>query len=117
MNCLRANQGVMACGMNRMLSGNWRRCGIALGAGLMLAANAGGAESPAPEQLHIYSGSTHAHSQFTWSHGEQWAGGDAGEGKQKMRHTPEGVQLPPAGAKTRPISKIEKKYQISSMMI
>lgn len=26
--------------------------------------------------LHIYSGNTHAHTEFTWSHGEQWAKGN-----------------------------------------
>lgn len=26
-----------------------------------------------PVEYHIYAGSTHAHTQFTWSHGEQWA--------------------------------------------
>jgi hypothetical protein len=26
-------------------------------------------------EYHIYAGSTHAHTQFTWSHGEQWAKG------------------------------------------
>ena len=56
----------------------------------------------APEDYHIYSGSTHAHTQFTWSHGEQWDGArNAGESKEAMRHTPEGVQLPPGGAKLK----------------
>src|SRR4051812_20285720 len=89
-----------ACGMKSRLAGKWPGCGMALGAAL-LAAHAGGADSGATEQYHIYSGSTHAHTQFTWSHGEQWAGGDGGESKQPMRHTPEGVQLPPANAKTK----------------
>jgi hypothetical protein len=60
------------------------------------------AADPAPEDYHIYCGSTHAHTQFTWSHGEQWGGaGGAGESKEAMRHTPEGVQLPPDGAKLK----------------
>jgi hypothetical protein len=28
---------------------------------------------------HIYAGNTHAHTSYTWSHGEQWAKGPAGE--------------------------------------
>jgi len=55
----------------------------------------------APEAYRIYAGSTHAHTQFTWSHGEQWAGAAADESKQPMRHTAEGVQLPPANAKQK----------------
>lgn len=46
-----------------------------------LAALAPFARGAAPgEEYHIYAGSTHAHTQFTWSHGEQWAKGGAGEG-------------------------------------
>src|SRR5438045_2018102 len=80
--------------------------GVALGAATWLllpfqslAANA----NPSPDDYQIFSGSTHAHTQFTWSHGEQWGGAAGGgdEAKQPMRHTPEGVQLPPASAKVK----------------
>jgi hypothetical protein len=48
-------------------------------------------------EYHIYAGSTHAHTVFTWSHGEQWedAKPDAGEAKAGVVRTPEGAQLPP----------------------
>jgi hypothetical protein len=36
---------------------------------------AGQVNAPAPE-YHIYAGSTHAHTAYTWSHGEQWAKSD-----------------------------------------
>lgn len=49
----------------------------------------------------IYAGSTHAHTQFTWSHGEQWATAEP-EAKSKMKITPEGVQSPPGTAKLKP---------------
>ena len=32
-----------------------------------------GQAKKAPVEYHIYAGNTHAHTQFTWSHGEQWA--------------------------------------------
>src|SRR5690348_16125195 len=72
-----------------------------IGAGVIAAPFLVAAE-PALEDYHIYAGSTHAHTQFTWSHGEQWAGAAGGEEKEKMRHTGEGVQLPPGSAKMKP---------------
>lgn len=71
------------------------------------------------EVYHIYAGSTHAHTQFTWSHGEQWAAGGAEEGdegetkkagkadgakkkKEGLAVSAEGVQGPPAGKKLKP---------------
>ncbi|WP_143392832.1 hypothetical protein [Fimbriiglobus ruber] len=30
-------------------------------------------QEPKPPEYHIYAGSTHAHTAFTWSHGDQWA--------------------------------------------
>lgn len=62
-------------------------------------------------EYHIYTGSTHAHTQISWSHGEMWekaapadkkgAGAD-GEGGGGLRVSPEGVQGPPANAKLKP---------------
>jgi hypothetical protein len=67
------------------------------------------------KEYQIYSGSTHAHSQISWSHGEQWekpsaetkaskaaakAGGEAGEGGLQV--SSDGVQGPPPGAKEKP---------------
>lgn len=71
------------------------------------------------EMYHIYAGSTHAHTQFTWSHGEQWASGggeEGGEGETKkagkadaakkkkegLAVSAEGLQGPPAGKKLKP---------------
>src|SRR5690349_16662104 len=36
-----------------------------------------------PDGYHIYSGNTHAHTKFTWSHGEQWESDKAKKGKSK----------------------------------
>ncbi len=50
----------------------------------------------------IYSGSTHAHTQYTWSHGAQFANAapepaaDGKKAKSGMRISAEGSQLPPA---------------------
>lgn len=74
-----------------------------------------GATDVPMEAYHIYSGSTHAHTQFTWSHGEQWAKGSGGEGgegegakkakgaekKGGLTISKEGVQSPPAGSKLK----------------
>src|SRR5512133_2788421 len=57
--------------------------------------------APAAEDYHIYAGSTHAHTQFTWSHGEQWASAEKGEGGGKMRISPEGAQSPAESAKLK----------------
>ena len=59
------------------------------------------ASATAPEEYHLYAGSTHAHTQFTWSHGEQWAAGSGGEKKGKLNVSPEGVQGPPGGSKLK----------------
>ena len=74
---------------------------VAIGLGAVEAVTRLCAGDVALEAYHIYSGSTHAHTSFTWSHGEQWVGAAAGEDKVPMRHTPEGVQLPPAGSKQK----------------
>lgn len=34
------------------------------------------AQTPKPPTYHIYRGSTHSHTQYTWSHGEQWQRND-----------------------------------------
>jgi hypothetical protein len=54
---------------------------------------------PLSPVYHIYAGNTHSHTVYTWSHGEQWANSkrEAGEPKSRLRHTPEGIQLPPTG--------------------
>ncbi len=58
--------------------------------------------APAGERYHIYAGSTHAHTQFTWSHGEQWAPADPRAKKAGMKISPEGVQGPPASSTLKP---------------
>lgn len=80
----------------------WRsRSWLALG--VMLASSGSGfAASPVAEEYHIYAGSTHAHTQFTWSHGEQWAGKDPGEAKETLQRNSDGIQRPPKGAKLKP---------------
>src|SRR5690349_14375566 len=59
---------------------------------------------PCPE-YHIYTGSTHAHTANTWSHGEQFAKADkenAEEKSSKLTITPDGAQYPPKTAKVKP---------------
>jgi hypothetical protein len=54
------------------------------------------AATPAP-QYHIYAGNTHAHTVYTWSHGEQWVKAESAEGKPKepgIHVSPEGAQFP-----------------------
>lgn len=50
---------------------------------------------------HIYAGSTHAHTAFTWSHGDQFekgkAASDDAEKQPGLTVSPEGVQSPPKG--------------------
>ena len=89
-------------GVGGMTALTWRHPLIllALWTGLQSTAAVYGAEL-APE-YHIYTGSTHAHTQYTWSHGEMWAGADAGETKEKLKVTPEGVQSPPGSNKLKP---------------
>jgi len=48
-------------------------------------------------QYHIYAGNTHAHTVYTWSHGEQWAKPKEEVGKDKkpgIYVSPEGAQYP-----------------------
>jgi hypothetical protein len=40
---------------------------------IVLTGVAMGQAKKAPVEYHIYAGNTHSHTQFTWSHGEQWA--------------------------------------------
>lgn len=50
---------------------------IALAVTLCVFTVSAGAQSKATKPVyHIYAGNTHAHTQYTWSHGEQWAKGD-----------------------------------------
>ncbi|HEX5283085.1 MAG TPA: hypothetical protein VFW30_03110 [Bryocella sp.] len=41
-----------------------------------LSAGVAAAQAPSAAVYHIYRGSTHAHTQYTWSHGEQWSKND-----------------------------------------
>ena len=55
----------------------------------------------------IYVGSTHAHTQYTWSHGAQFlnAAAEPGSGKKEksgLRISPEGAQSPPENLQPRP---------------
>jgi hypothetical protein len=48
-------------------------------------------------EFRIYAGSTHAHTSYTWSHGEQWVNAKPEEGKTKepgIYVSPEGAQFP-----------------------
>ncbi|MES2697149.1 MAG: hypothetical protein V4773_27035 [Verrucomicrobiota bacterium] len=95
------------------LSVNVKRAAVSA---LLLAATAAwGATPPKPadnaEVYHLYAGSTHAHTQLTWSHGEQWVAAAKGEkksaegGEKKeggLKISAEGVQGPPAGNTLRP---------------
>ncbi len=78
---------------------------FALLAGLLHSATVGRSASasklPAAE-YQLFAGSTHAHTQFTWSHGEQWAAAEPGAKKGGMKISPDGVQGPPATAKQKP---------------
>lgn len=57
---------------------------------------------PPGHEYNIYAGSTHAHTQLTWSHGEQWAAADPREKKAPLKISPEGVQFPPESGKLKP---------------
>jgi hypothetical protein len=53
--------------------------------------------APSPPEYHIYAGNTHAHTAFTWSHGDQWQSPRAGADNAKepgIERTPDGAQLP-----------------------
>lgn len=70
-----------------------------------LAGAAAGADSPPGAQYQIYAGNTHAHTQYTWSHGAQFANAAAEPGAGKkggLRISPEGSQSPPEGLTPRP---------------
>ena len=56
----------------------------------------GQTDDPAPPEYHIYAGSTHAHTSYTWSHGDQWAKPKQEEGKKEpgIYVSPEGAQYP-----------------------
>ncbi len=56
------------------------------------------AQTTEPSEYHIYAGNTHAHTIYTWSHGEQWETKkqDAGEPKEGLVHSPDGAQYPPS---------------------
>lgn len=61
------------------------------------------ASTRAPADVyHIYAGSTHAHTQLTWSHGDQWMPNSPGAKKAGLKVSPEGVQSPPATGVLKP---------------
>ncbi len=63
-----------------------------------------GSEPIAPE-YHIYAGNTHAHTSYTWSHGEQWVNvkPEPGEQKEPLLYVdPEGAQFPAKNAVQKP---------------
>jgi hypothetical protein len=84
-----------------------RACGVVA---LFSAAVGSAAAQTAPpgSEYQIYSGNTHAHTQYTWSHGAQYshAPAEPGEGKKGksggLRISPEGAQSPPEGLLPRP---------------
>jgi hypothetical protein len=53
---------------------------------------------PSAATFHIYAGSTHAHSEYTWSHGEQFeaAKGSKGAGEESRMVIKDGVSYPPS---------------------
>jgi hypothetical protein len=58
--------------------------------------------APASQPVyHIYAGNTHAHTAYTWSHGDQWAKPSAGE-KPGLKVEPDGSQGPKPSAKLKP---------------
>src|SRR4051794_37197217 len=75
---------------------------------------AGPATRPAAPVYHVYAGSTHAHTAFTWSHGDQWvpaakAAAAAGEKKEPGIYVDaEGAQYP---AKTQVLKPEWQKGQ------
>ena len=76
--------------------------------GLAASAEAAAGPTAVPgAEYQIYSGSTHAHTQYTWSHGAQYSNaapeeGSGKKGKSGMRISPEGSQSPPADLVPRP---------------
>ncbi len=69
-------------------------------------------QAPAPlVEYHIYAGNTHAHTAYTWSHGEQWVKPKQEEGQPKepgIFVSPEGAQFPAESLMLKPDWK---KYQ------
>src|SRR5262249_16322970 len=64
------------------------------------------AEVPA---YHIYAGNTHAHTVYTWSHGEQWVSAkEQGDAEPKLEVSPDGSQSPP---KSKVLKPDWKKHQ------
>ena len=62
---------------------------------VLLCGSSTGQEAKRAVEYHIYAGSTHAHTAFTWSHGEQWAKPKDDVGKKPLiQVTPEGAQHP-----------------------
>lgn len=60
------------------------------------------AANAAADVYHIYAGSTHAHTQLTWSHGEQWAPADPiAKKKSGLKVSSEGIQGPPADGRLK----------------
>lgn len=84
--------------------------GVLLGfaAALSQAAEVTGVEKNSTDlpaaKFHIYSGSTHAHTSNSWSHGDQFinAKKEAGEPKETLTVSAEGVQSPPKGKVVKP---------------
>jgi hypothetical protein len=64
--------------------------------GLICAASTCSAQTPRTPIYHIYRGSTHAHTQYTWSHGEQWRKKDC---KGIVTFTPPGDEPKSSGWK------------------
>ena len=49
-----------------------RLCALLAGASILIAISLTAQSQPPAAEYHIYAGSTHAHTQYTWSHGEQF---------------------------------------------
>ncbi len=63
-----------------------------------------GQTNPPQPTYHIYAGNTHAHTLYTWSHGEQFinAKPEAGEAKEGLSVTRNGIQTPPKSKTPKP---------------
>ena len=67
--------------------------------------------NPPPPEYHIYSGNTHSHTVYTWSHGDQFAKAKPDTGEKKVPGisvSPEGVQSP---GKTQTVKPDWEKQQ------
>jgi hypothetical protein len=58
--------------MSHSLTKTLRTFALTVAVILIVAANHAPAQAPIAPQYHIYAGNTHAHTSYTWSHGEQW---------------------------------------------